>query len=201
VIICAVGVNSKRVIQGACQTYPPVMNFNITQFMGKWFEIYRFENGTNKNDCVRSEFAGFSDTTFSFIETARVLSPRSDSRVNGTVTVSTLLQGRLSVHFEGSATDEEVIVMATDYETFLMLWDCTQINATASLEGFSLLLRPTVKYTSADVYLLLAKTVLGTRFNATDFKPTIQDERCNSSAIATSVSAVLLTIVLIFLRV
>lgn len=179
VIICAVGVNSQRIFPELCPTplYPPEAGFNLTRFMGQWIEIYRFDNGTDKNDCVRSEFVKFNDSSATFSDKAKVLSDKTDVRVLGNATLEDLQLGRFTVHTEGGGADELFSVIHTDYTTYSILWSCKLTNNTSSLEKLRFLVRPTVNYKFTDAYLLALKFRLGNRFVDKDIKATVQDER------------------------
>lgn len=85
---------------GQCPPVTPVQNFNVTQYLGRWYEIraYRttFEFGSN---CVTADYGSNTDGSVSVVNTLRSFGQQRS--ISGSATIPKPGQGALIVNFFG----------------------------------------------------------------------------------------------------
>ncbi|XP_038206910.1 uncharacterized protein LOC119828739 [Zerene cesonia] len=111
------------VFRSQCDPVEGVQGFDIQKYLGWWHEIEAYPTDSNPGSCVSSEIRA-SGSTYQLIETGV-------KNNNATVVVSTLTassNGRLrKTYSDGRVVD--IWVLATDYETYSLLYSCENINA------------------------------------------------------------------------
>ncbi|XP_066948345.1 apolipoprotein D-like [Macrobrachium rosenbergii] len=54
---------------GPCPDVPVVHNFNVTAYLGRWYELERFENLFQSGACATADYARFPNGSISVINT------------------------------------------------------------------------------------------------------------------------------------
>ncbi|KAG6455295.1 hypothetical protein O3G_MSEX009121 [Manduca sexta] len=118
-------VNAYRapVFRGQCENVQAVQNFDIQRYLGWWHEIEGYPVDNPKGNCVSSQYQQ-SGNQYVVVDT---------SVANGNATVVT---GTVVASPNGSLTRtlangevEEIWVLATDYETYALLYSCVNIDS------------------------------------------------------------------------
>ncbi|CAH2044979.1 unnamed protein product, partial [Iphiclides podalirius] len=114
--------NEAPVFRGQCENITGVQGFNISRYLGWWHEIERYPTDDTVGDCISSDFRA-SGNQYQVVDT-NVFGVTA--RVN-TSTLTVTNNGRL----RRTLSDGRVIdtwVLATDYETYSLLYSCENIN-------------------------------------------------------------------------
>lgn len=129
---------------GICQTIPVLQGFNVARYLGKWYEIERYDQiAALSTDCVTATYTGNEDGSVKVVNRAEQ---------NGTpveaigVAVladpnATPLEAKLMVSFYNAPYRINYQVLDTDYDTFALVWNCDQVTANTKLESMWVLSR------------------------------------------------------------
>lgn len=172
--------------QGQCPVKEVQLNFNLTQYLGVWYEIQRYEADFQVSlDCVTAEYtledpnvarltvvnAGvmFNETTGMPFEVrgAAVPSFPEDSRV----------PAKFSVAFFGLEPDRSNYwVLGSDYNTYSVVWSCEQVTADTYNE-FSWVLSREKEMTPA-AFARVYSVIAANNIAIEDYRFTEQSVRC-----------------------
>ncbi|XP_058455120.1 apolipoprotein D-like [Malaya genurostris] len=132
---------------GECPEHPVVQNFNVQSYVGRWYEISRYETSTQRGgECVEVSYTQTSDTSLS-LENRLVVPPNTEFEVvNGQSFVSfpneSPVQGRMNISFGAMPpTSVNYWVLDTDYTSFSFVWNCFAVSETLKGENFWLMSR------------------------------------------------------------
>ncbi|KAL9705985.1 hypothetical protein quinque_009503 [Culex quinquefasciatus] len=168
-----------------CRTdVPVVQNFALTRYLGKWYELQRFEKDFQTNyDCVQAEYGLLDPTTVSVRNSAYSLVNETSIEAIGTAKFSfpeqDIVQAKLNVSFFGAPNDRSNYwVIDTDYEHFSIVWACEQLGEDRSSEGYWFLSR-TRRFTDDVEANTRAFHAIRQYIDRTEIRFTNQlDERC-----------------------
>lgn len=177
---------------GECPEVSVLENFNLTEYMGVWYEIQRYETDFQVDlDCVTAEYllpdlnvsrinivhSGllFDGTNSTFVEAHGVaeLSFPEDSRN----------PAKLSVAYGGAEPDRSNYwVLGTDYHNYSLVWSCDQLTNNTYNEYAWVLsrtrdMKPEIY---AQIYRLFAENEIATA----DFRYTEQSDRCFNNSLS-----------------
>ncbi|CAG5005077.1 unnamed protein product [Parnassius apollo] len=110
------------VFTGQCENITGVQGFDIQRYLGWWHEIERYPSDENLGECISSEFR-VSNNQYQVIDT-------NIFDVTAQVNTSTLTvtnNGRLRKTLSNGRVID-IWVLATDYETYSLLYSCENIN-------------------------------------------------------------------------
>ncbi|CAK1583857.1 unnamed protein product [Parnassius mnemosyne] len=110
------------VFRGQCEDISGVQGFDIQRYLGWWHEIERYPSDENLGHCISSEFRQ-SNNQYQVIDT-------NIFDVTAQVNTSTLTvtnNGRLRKTLSNGRVID-IWVLATDYETYSLLYSCENIN-------------------------------------------------------------------------
>uniref|UniRef100_A0A1Q3FPN3 Apolipoprotein D n=1 Tax=Culex tarsalis TaxID=7177 RepID=A0A1Q3FPN3_CULTA len=136
-----------------CRTEVPVVqNFALERYLGKWYELQRYEQPFQQNlDCTTANYGLLDPATVSVRNSAFSLINETSAEAIGTAVLSfpeqEIVQAKLNVSFFGAPNDRSNYwVIDTDYDKFAIVWACEPLPQDRSSEGFWLLSR-TRKFT------------------------------------------------------
>ncbi|XP_042866947.1 apolipoprotein D-like [Penaeus japonicus] len=117
---------------GPCPAFPVVRNFDLHQYLGRWYEIERFFNPFQDGTCVTADYALFPNGSVSVRNTDLL-----EGEINTIDGVATLTDdpsvGQLFVEFPfsggfggvGAGEDKpNYNVVATDYKNYAVVYTC-----------------------------------------------------------------------------
>uniref|UniRef100_A0A336KHH5 CSON009565 protein n=1 Tax=Culicoides sonorensis TaxID=179676 RepID=A0A336KHH5_CULSO len=125
-------VNAQIEIPGACPANAVQSNFNISAYLGKWYEIKRYQTSFQQSgDCVTAQYALNSDNaTISVVNQMTILPNKTAIlSINGTGRLQSTeppIDGRLFVNFFGNESD--YWVLNTDYNNYAVVWSCANFG-------------------------------------------------------------------------
>ncbi|XP_063628207.1 uncharacterized protein LOC134799701 [Cydia splendana] len=111
--------NAALHFRGQCESVSGVEGFDVSRYAGWWHEIERFPTDGNPGDCTSSQYTSVGNTiqvvdTRVFDLTGQITTGTVVASSNGVLT-RTLSNGQV----------EELVVLATDYETYSLLYSCS----------------------------------------------------------------------------
>ncbi|KAJ0173509.1 hypothetical protein K1T71_010658 [Dendrolimus kikuchii] len=121
--IPAVNQTEAPVFRGQCENVSGVQNFNVQRYLGWWHEIERFPINSNAGECRSSRYEQSGNQ---FLVTDTNVSGGNGQVTTGSVQASSngVLTRTLS-----DGTVEEIVVLATDYESYALLYSCVNIDS------------------------------------------------------------------------
>ncbi|XP_055605082.1 uncharacterized protein LOC129753306 [Uranotaenia lowii] len=163
---------------------PVVQNFQVEPYLGRWYELQRYEQEFELNyDCSQARYGLLDDLTVSVTNSAYNLFNSSTTQLEGTAKISfpeeEYLQGKLNVSFFGRPNDRaNYWVLDTDYENFSIVWSCEPLPEEQSNESFWLLSR-TRTLSSDPVVDMRVRSVIRRYIDRSEIRITNQlDPRC-----------------------
>lgn len=172
--------------QGQCPNTTVQLNFNLPEYLGRWYEIQRYEADFQASlDCVTAQYS-LADPNV-----ARLTVVNGGILFNATSATPFELRGvgvpsfpedtrnpaQFSVAFFGIEPDRSNYwVLGTDYINYSLVWSCEQVTATTYNE-FAWVLSREKELTPAlyaQVYALIAANNIAVE----DFRFTDQSVRC-----------------------
>ncbi|XP_075983119.1 uncharacterized protein LOC142981240 isoform X2 [Anticarsia gemmatalis] len=121
------------IIPGQCdENIPVVQSFNINDFAGTWYHTERYDD-LNDNSCVGSRFT-VDEASGNITVLNYAVRNEEFQTVEGSANVeATDGSARISLTFpgeeEGSSVTTNVVVLATDYTNFALVYNCANVNA------------------------------------------------------------------------
>ncbi|XP_055639231.1 lazarillo protein-like isoform X2 [Toxorhynchites rutilus septentrionalis] len=130
-------------VTGPCRELPVVENFNLTQYMGSWYEIKRYENINQPNaECVTAQYTlNMTSSEVTVENTMKQLPNRNPLVARGRAITSPSANGRamLNVRFDNTPPnieDSDYWVLGTDYTNYALVWSCRGNNSHSNQPGF-----------------------------------------------------------------
>ncbi|CAL4222137.1 unnamed protein product, partial [Meganyctiphanes norvegica] len=112
-----------------CPDPPVVQNFNLTRYLGRWYEVERIFNPFQFGDCVTADYTLRGNGTVEVIN-SNGLNGTLDT-IEGTAIPSNGTEGILSVSFpmnggysDPSAGGQNYNILLTDYDNYAMVYTC-----------------------------------------------------------------------------
>ncbi|XP_022123845.2 uncharacterized protein LOC110999209 [Pieris rapae] len=119
------------ILQGTCpMNLSPVANFNITQFVGTWYEVEIYPTELWGGQCSLQEF--FTAGTDSLSFTSRSVNNQELIEISGTASrVSGSGNGQLTITLETNAGRISVpfTVLSVEYQDYALAYGCVQLNS------------------------------------------------------------------------
>ncbi|XP_013135715.1 PREDICTED: uncharacterized protein LOC106101136 [Papilio polytes] len=115
--------NMAPTFRGQCEDIVGVQGFDMQRYLGWWHEIERYPSDDTLGDCISSVFSS-SGNQFQVVDT----NVFGDSAVVNTSTITVTNNGRLRKTLSNGRVID-MWVLATDYETYSLLYSCENINA------------------------------------------------------------------------
>lgn len=172
---------------GECPEVSVVENFNLTEYMGAWYEIQRYETDFQENlDCVTAEYLipDLNVSRITFVNSGLLFNEtNSTSFVAHGVAVPSFpedsrIPAKLSVAYGGAEPDRSNYwVLGTDYHNYSLVWFCEQLTNNTFSEYAWVLSRTKqmIPDAYAKIYSLFATNGIATE----DFRYTEQGYRCS----------------------
>ena len=136
-VVCLANEAFGQVIQkGKCPNHPVVQNFDITKYLGRWYEIQRYESFMYpRGECVTADYNLQPDGSVQVLNAMRVPPNPQQQGVEGKAVVAypnaDPIEGKLNVTFYGEEVSKpNYLILDTDYDNYTIVWGCS------SLQGF-----------------------------------------------------------------
>jgi len=110
---------------GVCPRPSVQEDFNVTKYMGTWYEIERLPAAFEKGKCNQATYSLLTDGTVN-VRNAELLSNGKISSIEGTAKVKDSSQPAiLSVSFFKGVPDAPYWVLSTDYQSYALVYSCS----------------------------------------------------------------------------
>ncbi|XP_055547795.1 apolipoprotein D-like [Wyeomyia smithii] len=149
VLVCLmVGTSVAQVISlGDCPVHPVVQNFDVAAYLGKWYQISRYDQTFERGgECSIAQYSLNEDGSV-LVDNRMLVPPETEFRVEiGQAFLSfpdeEPLQAKLNVTFRGIPPNvSNYWVLDTDYERFAFVWSCSSVRDNIRAEYYWLLSR------------------------------------------------------------
>ncbi|XP_062557077.1 uncharacterized protein LOC134221928 [Armigeres subalbatus] len=187
-------------VDGPCRNLPVEGQFNVSQYMGTWFEIKRYVNEFQANgECVTAKYTLNATSMEVAIEnTMRLLPNQEPLTVTGRAVVANTTNGeaKLMIRFNSTADsepDSSYWVLKTDYQHYAVVWSC-RANGEGSSESAWILSRSSVMDAASKS---IVESVIGQHLSTVSFRDTKQGDEFCSNATLPKMSIVSLFVILI----
>ena len=119
------GLVSSKISKGKCQTVELQENFDAQRYLGVWYELARdktipFEQG----ECNQATYSLNEDGTLAVLNTEYL--EKSDS-INRADAVAKCNGAKCTVDFGGMSPPGDYRVVSTDYESYAIVYSCTDL--------------------------------------------------------------------------
>ncbi|XP_047536967.1 uncharacterized protein LOC125070976 isoform X1 [Vanessa atalanta] len=115
---------------GPCdQTIRAKANFNVTAYLGKWYEISSYPQPFQSGECARAQYSTGTGATVNVFNT-QVINRKLDVQTATAVVASTDGSGLLDVTFvldNGVTNVVNYYVLETDYTSFALVYSCRSL--------------------------------------------------------------------------
>ncbi|XP_058492824.1 apolipoprotein D-like isoform X1 [Solea solea] len=109
---------------GACPQPSVQDNFNVTKYMGTWYEIEKLPAMFERGKCVQATYSLLGDGTVS-VHNAELLSNGKINSIDGVARVKDPSQPAiLGVSFFKGVPDAPYLVLSTDYQSYALVYSC-----------------------------------------------------------------------------
>ncbi|XP_052239162.1 apolipoprotein D-like isoform X2 [Dreissena polymorpha] len=161
---------------GRCPTVKVQQQFDINQYMGKWFEERRFfaifEAGMT---CVSAEYTLQDDGSVKVNNTGyRWLTGKYSSAIGDAIVEDPKEPAKLGVRFSPSQPRGDYWVLETDYSQYTVIWSCTQLSRFLNTQ-FAWVLTRSPEGVSAPTMSRIYDLLKGYGINTKNFSTTEQD--------------------------
>ncbi|XP_049878078.1 uncharacterized protein LOC126375226 [Pectinophora gossypiella] len=112
------------------QGIPVVQNFNVTRYLGQWFDVASYPQLFQDGECASALYEAGSGGVV-LVQNRQVVAQQLDT-INGTAVLanSTDASARLNVTFvvNGVPITSPYWILATDYDTYSFVYSCSEID-------------------------------------------------------------------------
>ncbi|KAK7878235.1 hypothetical protein WMY93_031144 [Mugilogobius chulae] len=155
----------------SCPTPSLQVNFNVTQYLGTWYEIQKLPAMFERGDCVQAKYSLLADGQVR-VHNSELLSNGKINSIEGTAKILDPTQPAvLSVSFFRALPDSPYMVLSTDYTSYSLVYSCSDYLGLFHID-FAWILSRTRQLNSATVSQLRDKlTAMGVdvkRLSVTD---------------------------------
>lgn len=141
VVMCVmVALSQAQVLPGECPEFVPKEDFDVEQYLGKWYEIMRVETRYELNQvCNYAEYTDRGDGTVG-VHNAGLEADGTMTEIFGYVEPSDV-SGALLLHLDGVPFVGDYNVLETDYVTYTSVFSCGPVPLLGHVEQAWILAR------------------------------------------------------------
>ncbi|XP_068160651.1 apolipoprotein D-like [Antennarius striatus] len=124
-LLTAAAANAQSFHAGGCPKPPVQEDFNITKYMGTWYEIEKLPAWFERGRCNQATYELQEDETVGVLN-AEILPNGNINSIKGVAKVKNVTQPAiLGVSFFIGAADAPYWVLATDYQSYALVYSCS----------------------------------------------------------------------------
>ncbi|CAO1399450.1 unnamed protein product [Diamesa hyperborea] len=124
-VLLSAYVQGQNIVDAKCRTDRPIFqNFDVQKYLGKWFEIYRYEQRFSKDcNCVNAIYTLNEDNSVKVNNCCSKVSGNICNEGRAILSKPEAKEGKLSVSFFVE-TSPRYTILDTDYDNFAIIFDC-----------------------------------------------------------------------------
>uniref|UniRef100_UPI0037E96D8A apolipoprotein D-like n=1 Tax=Semicossyphus pulcher TaxID=241346 RepID=UPI0037E96D8A len=143
-LLTAAAADCQSFHRGRCPQPPVQENFNVTKYMGTWYEIEKLPAMFEKGKCNQATYSLLEDGTVK-VRNAELLSNGKISSIEGVATVKNSSQPAiLDVSFFKGVPGAPYWVLSTDYHSYALVYSCSDYFGLFHVDFAWILARPRV---------------------------------------------------------
>ncbi|KAM7390146.1 hypothetical protein PAMA_008358 [Pampus argenteus] len=124
-VLVAVAAEGQSLHLAVCPRPSVQQDFDVTQYMGTWYEIKRLPAVFEKGKCIQATYTLLTDGMVK-VHNAELLSDGKINSIEGVAKVEDSSQPAvLSVSFFKGAPDAPYWVLSTDYQSYALVYSCS----------------------------------------------------------------------------
>jgi len=173
VMMNTAGVGS--IIPGKCPNFTTQMDFDITAYTGRWFEIQKFPTLFEYNSkCIKADYTPLTEDSIKVVNSGQRNSDGTPYDIVGNAT-ATDVSGRFDLYFPNVPTAGSYDVLHTDYKNYTTIYSCGSLGP-LSIQYAWILSRETTL--SDELTDEAYKVFEGFGIDTSKFTKTVQDDTC-----------------------
>jgi len=123
--LAALSADGQSLHLGACPKPSVQEDFNVTKYMGTWYEIEKLPAAFERGKCIQATYSLLTDGTVK-VRNAELLSNGKISSIEGVAKVKDPSQPAiLGVGFFKGVPDGPYWVLSTDYQSYALVYSCS----------------------------------------------------------------------------
>nr|XP_040023862.1 apolipoprotein D-like [Gasterosteus aculeatus aculeatus] len=111
---------------GGCPAPEVQPNFNLTQYLGRWYEIERLPASFERGKCIEANYALNEDGTIQVLN-SQIEENGVDVAEGTAVVLNQTEPAKLGVKFSFFSPNGPYWVLSTDYTSYSVVYSCTSI--------------------------------------------------------------------------
>ncbi|KAI3355447.1 hypothetical protein L3Q82_018283 [Scortum barcoo] len=125
VLLTAVAADAQSLHAGSCPQQSVQEDFNVTKYMGTWYEIEKLPAVFERGKCNQATYSLLTDGTVN-VRNAELLSNERINSIEGAAKVKDPAQPAiLGVSFFKGIPDAPYMVLSTDYQSYALVYSCS----------------------------------------------------------------------------
>ncbi|XP_071751516.1 apolipoprotein D-like [Centroberyx gerrardi] len=123
-LLAAAAAHAQSFHLGSCPTASVEKDFNITEYMGTWYEIEKLPAVFERGKCVQATYSLLSDGTVS-VRNAELLSNGKINSIEGVARVKDPSQPAILAVSFFKGIEDPYWVLSTDYRSYALVYSCS----------------------------------------------------------------------------
>ncbi|NXI61149.1 APOD protein, partial [Anseranas semipalmata] len=112
---------------GPCPKPPVEQNFNITRYLGTWYEIEKLPASFERGKCIQATYSVKGNGKYRVVNKELLANGRVN-QIEGEITYTNASEpAKLSVRFSWLMPAAPYWVLDTDYENYSLVYSCTSV--------------------------------------------------------------------------
>ncbi|XP_041823617.1 apolipoprotein D-like [Melanotaenia boesemani] len=124
-LLAAAATNGQSYHIGSCPDLITQENFNVTKYMGTWYEVEKLPAVFEKGRCIQATYSLLPDGTVR-VHNEELLSGGTINSIMGVAEVTDPSQPAiLSVRFFKGVPESSYKILSTDYQSYALVYSCS----------------------------------------------------------------------------
>jgi len=164
----------KALIPGTCPEFTTIKDFNVTAYLGRWYEIQKFSALFEHGKCIKADYSALAAPWIKVDNSGQDDDGTPFATIGNATTTD--VSGQLVVYFPFPAPPGGYNVLHTDYDVFSAVYYCKEVISGLSIQYAWILARETT--ISAEVLASAKKVFEGFGIDTGHLVATTQDDTC-----------------------
>ncbi|KAF7222212.1 apolipoprotein Da, duplicate 2 [Nothobranchius furzeri] len=127
ILLFALAADAQVIMPGRCPNAAVQEKFDAARYLGKWFEIQRLPNSFQLGHCCTATYSLESAGVVGVLN-RELLANGTISEINGIAKPSPIEPAKLLVYFFEDAPPSPYWVLSTDYDSYALVYSCTDLG-------------------------------------------------------------------------